>query len=51
MLNGELTVKRLQRVGSRITLKAENPSYPDIAVSDNHDLQIWGVVAYVVHTP
>jgi DNA polymerase V len=50
-LNGELTVKRLQRTGSRITLKAENPAYSDILVSGDHDLQIWGVVAHVVHTP
>lgn len=50
-LNGELTVKRLQRSGKRITLRAENPAYTDIAVSGDHDLQIWGVVAHVVHTP
>lgn len=50
-LNGELTVKRLQRSGNRITLNAENPAYPDITVTDDDDLQIWGVVAHVVHTP
>ena len=50
-LNGELTVKRLHRSRGKMTLKAENPSYPDIAVSDEHDFQIWGVVAHVVHTP
>lgn len=50
-LNGELTVKRMQRSGNRITLKAENPAYPDVTVADDQDLQIWGVVAHVVHTP
>lgn len=50
-LNGELTVKRLHRIHGRITLRAENPAYPDIAVADGNDLQIWGVVAHVVHTP
>jgi DNA polymerase V len=50
-LNGELTVKRLQRSGNRITLKAENPAYPEITVAEDHDLQIWGVVAHVVHAP
>ncbi|MEY4598156.1 MAG: polymerase subunit [Pseudomonadota bacterium] len=50
-LNGELTVKRLQRSRGKLTLKAENPAYPDLAVSDEHDFQIWGVVAHVVHTP
>jgi DNA polymerase V len=50
-LNGELTVKRLQRSRGRVTLKAENPAYPDIAIGDEQELQIWGVVAHVVHTP
>ncbi len=50
-LNGELIVKRLRRSGSRIMLKSENPVYPDVTVTDNDDLQIWGVVAHVVHTP
>lgn len=50
-LNGELTVKRLHRSRGKLTLKAENPAYPDIPVSDEQDFQIWGVVAHVVHTP
>ncbi|MGE4111887.1 MAG: LexA family protein [Burkholderiales bacterium] len=50
-LDGELTVKRLQRRQGRITLKSENPAYPAIAVDEDRDLQIWGVVAYVVHAP
>lgn len=50
-LNGELTVKRLHRNRGRITLKAENPAYPDITVGDEHEFQVWGVVAHVVHTP
>lgn len=50
-LNGELTVKRLCRSHGRISLRAENPAYPDISVGADHDLQIWGVVAHVVHTP
>lgn len=50
-LDGELVVKRLQRSRGRITLKSENPACPDIAVGDAQELQIWGVVAHVVHTP
>ncbi|MDP1587593.1 MAG: translesion error-prone DNA polymerase V autoproteolytic subunit [Prosthecobacter sp.] len=50
-LNGELTVKRLRKYRGRITLKAENPAYPEIVVKDEQELQIWGVVAHVVHTP
>lgn len=50
-LNDELTVKRLHKRGGTITLKAENPAYPDIPVKDGHELRICGVVAYVVHVP
>lgn len=50
-LDGELTVKRLQRRQGRIMLKSENPAYPAITVGEDRDLQIWGVVAYVVHAP
>lgn len=50
-LNGGLTVKRLHRSRGHITLKAENPVHPDIPVSADDDLQIWGVVTHVVHKP
>jgi DNA polymerase V len=50
-INGELTVKRLQRSRGKVILKAENPAYPDIIIGDEQELQIWGVVAHVVHTP
>lgn len=50
-LNGELTVKRLHASHGKVTLKAENPAYADIAVSDKHEFLVWGVVAHVVHTP
>lgn len=50
-LDGELTVKRLQRSHGRIMLQSENPAYPGITVGEGRDLQIWGVVAYVVHAP
>lgn len=47
-VNGELTVKRLQRAPDGWVLQAANPGYPDVAVSDKSDLHIWGVVTRVV---
>jgi DNA polymerase V len=44
-INGELTVKRLEREHDRWTLKAENPAYPDIPLTDDLELVVWGVVA------
>jgi len=48
-LNGELTVKRLERDGEQWKLKAENPAYPDIAIHDELEMVIWGVVTNVIH--
>jgi len=43
-LDGELTVKRLYQRGGLIKLLPENHAYPDIEVSSEADLVIWGVV-------
>ena len=31
-------------------LLAENPSYAPIALSEDHELVIWGVVVHCIHT-
>jgi DNA polymerase V len=48
-LNGELTVKRLDRENGQWKLAAENPDYPDIVIYDELELVIWGVVTTVIH--
>ena len=48
-LNGELTVKRLERDGEQWKLKAENPAYADIAIHEELEMVIWGVVTNVIH--
>ncbi|MBB3231136.1 LexA family protein [Halomonas stenophila] len=47
-LDGELTVKRLERVGQRYYLVAANPSFRPIPL-EGREAQVWGVVTYVVH--
>ncbi|CAN1519830.1 LexA SOS-response transcriptional repressors (RecA-mediated autopeptidases) [Burkholderiaceae bacterium] len=49
VLDGELTVKRLHHQRGKVVLCADNPDYPDIAIQNGQELQIWGVVAHVVH--
>ena len=49
-INGELTVKRLERVNSQWQLKAENPAFADIVIHDELELVIWGVVTNVIHS-
>ncbi len=48
-LDGELTVKRLKKMGSEIVLGAENPAYSDIIMHEDVELIIWGVVTNVIH--
>ncbi len=48
-LNGELTVKRLERDGEQWKLQAENSAYPDIVIYEELEMVIWGVVTNVIH--
>ncbi len=50
-IDGELTVKRLERIQSKLFLVAENPDYLPIEVNPESEFQIWGVVTYVIHKP
>ncbi|GAA4355275.1 translesion error-prone DNA polymerase V autoproteolytic subunit [Kangiella marina] len=43
LLDNEFTVKRLKSQGT-LKLQAENSSYPDIEITGEHELVIWGVV-------
>ena len=51
VVDGEFTVKRLQRRAGVTWLKAENPAYPPIELRDGQELEVWGVVSHVVHKP
>ncbi|MDZ7854181.1 MAG: translesion error-prone DNA polymerase V autoproteolytic subunit [Halomonas sp.] len=47
-VDGELTVKRLERVGQRTYLTASNPRFRPIPL-DGREAHVWGVVTHVVH--
>jgi DNA polymerase V len=51
VVNKEFTVKRLIYEGSTPTLAPENPQYPIIRLQGDEELEIWGVVTYVLHKP
>jgi DNA polymerase V len=48
VLDGELTVKRLEQSGKGYVLMPENPDYLPITVQDEQELVIWGVVTGIV---
>lgn len=49
VLNGELTVKRIHYNQQNVYLLPENPTYPAITISEEMELQVWGVVTNVIH--
>lgn len=49
LINGEFTVKRLNRYNKAISLVPENPRYKPLHVTDGTNFEVWGVVTYVIH--
>ena len=49
VLDGELTVKRLQISCGQVTLMPENKAHKPIIVPELSELNIWGVVTNVIH--
>ena len=49
MIDGDFTVKRLERKNDELYLKSENDRYPDFDFKNHNEIQIWGVVIYSIH--
>ena len=50
-LNGEYTIKRIEKRREKLFLVPANPDYPEMEVKDEDDFYVWGVVTYVIHAP
>jgi DNA polymerase V len=50
LVDGDFTVKRYRDRDGQIVLQAENPTYPDIAITDGTDFEVWGVVTHAIRT-
>ena len=48
-VEGQLTVKRLNRGKGKTLLMPENDAYALIEIADDNDMVIWGVVTSVIH--
>ena len=48
VVDGEFTVKYLYQRAGRVKLKAANATYPDITPKEGQEIEIWGVVLWVV---
>lgn len=48
-VDGDLTVKRLHKTSTQTYLMPENPKFSPIAISEDNEVVIWGVVTNVIH--
>lgn len=48
LVDNDFTVKRLMMDETGIWLKAENPEYSNIYLNDGQQLEIWGVVTFIL---
>ncbi|MBN1256509.1 MAG: translesion error-prone DNA polymerase V autoproteolytic subunit [Planctomycetes bacterium] len=51
VVDGEFTVKRLFSLGGIIELRPENPNFEPVRLSEASQMDIWGVVKHVIHSP
>jgi DNA polymerase V len=51
VLNGEFTVKRINKKGKKLFLASENEDFKPIEITVEMDFQIWGIVTYSIHKP
>lgn len=50
LLDGQFTVKTLEKKRGKIRLMPANPEFQPIDMKDEQELQIWGVVTNVIHS-
>jgi DNA polymerase V len=48
LIDGEFTVKRLNKKGNQFYLMPENDKYQPIKIKPENDVTIWGVVTYSI---
>jgi len=48
LIDGEFTVKRLEKQGNTFYLMPENPDFKPIRIKPENSVTIWGVVTYTI---
>ena len=49
VLDGEFTVKRIQKKADGLFLKPENKDFKAIQITEEMNFQVWGVVTHIIH--
>ena len=50
VVNGEFTVKRIQKIKGKYFLVPENNKYQPLEITKEMDFSIWGVVVHAIHS-
>lgn len=51
LIDGEFTLKRISKIGSTVYLLPENSDFKPIEVKEGSNLEIWGIVMWVLNQP
>ncbi len=49
VVNGEFTVKRIQKINKELYLIPDNDDYKPIQITEDMNFQIWGIVTHAIH--
>ena len=49
VLDGEFTVKRIQKKGRQLFLNPENETFKPMQITEEMDFKVWGVVTHIIH--
>lgn len=49
VVEGEMTIKRMERQNGKVLLKPENPQFDTLVITPEMDASIWGVVTFTLH--
>ncbi|MBN1495082.1 translesion error-prone DNA polymerase V autoproteolytic subunit [Candidatus Peregrinibacteria bacterium] len=50
VINGDFTVKRVEKINEKVFLMPENKNFKPIEITEDMDCKIWGVVTHVIHS-
>ncbi len=48
-MQGEFTVKRVEKIENNMYLAPANKNYAPLLITPEMDVEVWGVVAYIIH--
>ena len=49
VIDGEFIIKRVNLSNKELYLISENENFPPIKITEEIDVQVWGVVTYIIH--